>query len=375
MLLLAGLIVLCGKLYAQGESAVPFLLIGPNSLNAGKGETGTGLVNDAAAMFWNPAGLAFQKGIQISITHSPWLPGLGLSDLFYDYLAAKYHLKKLKGTLGLSITYLNIGEIIQTDEFGNETGKYQAFDGALAVGYGTKVTKDLGVGVVTRFIYSKLAVNQVGNERGTGIAYDLSFDLSTLWRPTKTKLKFIDNKVGIGVNISNIGPKVTYVDEKQADPLPTNLRLGLAYDVYQSEFNNITLTADFAKLLVKRRPEGQSDPVYKAIFTSFGDGFNEVMRSIQSSVGAEYWYGNPKLIGLRGGYFYEDPNKGKRKFITLGASLRYSMYGFDFSYISTIEENHPLANTLRFTLSVNFGKNDEQTKKEPVKTPDEKDKK
>jgi hypothetical protein len=86
------------------------------------------------------------------------------------------------------------------------------------------------------------------------------------------------------------------------------------------------------------------------------------MRSIQSSVGAEYWYGNPSLLFKRR-YFYEDPNKGKRKFITLGASLRYSMYGFDFSYISTIEENHPLANTLRFTLSVNFDKGDEELKR------------
>jgi type IX secretion system protein PorV len=371
LLILAGIIIIGGKLFAQGESAVPFLLIGPNSLNAGMGETGTGLVNDAAAMFWNPAGLAYQKGIQISITHSQWLPGLGLSDLFYDFLAGKYYMKKLKGTLGFSITYLNIGKIIKTDEFGNEIGDYQAFDGALAVGYGTKVTKDLGIGVVTRFIYSKLAVDPVAGEKGTGTTYDLSFDISGLWRPTKTKLKFINNRLGIGINLSNIGPKVVYVDADQADPLPTNLRLGFGYDIYQSEFNNVTLTADFAKLLVKRRDQGKSDPVYKAIFTSFGGGFNEVMKSIQSSVGVEYWYGNPRLIGLRGGYFYEDPDKGKRKFITLGASLRYSLYGFDFSYINTIEENHPLANTLRFTLSINFGSSSTETKKEPEKKPDE----
>lgn len=375
MCVLIAIVALSGRLFAQGESAVPFLLIGPNSGNAGMGETGTGLINDASAMFWNPAGLGFQKGIQVTITHSPWLPGLGLSDLFYDYLSGKYYMKKIRGTLGVSITYLNIGKIIQTDEFGNEIGSYQAFDGALAVGYGTKVTKDLGVGIVTRFIYSKLAVDPVAGEQGTGTAYDLSFDLSTLWRPSKTKLKFIDNRLGIGVNISNIGPKVTYVDNAQADPLPTNLRLGFGYDIYQSEYNNLTLTLDFAKLLVKRREGGKSDPVYKGIFTSFGGGFNNVMKSIQSSVGAEYWYGNPKLIGLRGGFFYEDPDRGKRKFITLGASIRYSMYGFDFSYINTIEENHPLANTLRFTLSVNFGQNETTTKKPDEKKTEEEPKK
>ena len=371
MCVLAVLVVLSGRVFAQGESAVPFLLIGPNSLNAGMGETGTGMINDASAMFWNPAGLGFQKGAQVSITHSPWLPGLGLSDLFYDYLAGKYYMKKLKGTLGVSITYLNIGKIIQTDEFGNEIGNYQAFDGALAVGYGTKVTKDLGVGVVTRFIYSKLAVDPVAGEQGTGTAYDLSFDLSMLWRPSKTKMKFLNNKFGLGINLSNIGPKVTYVDNDQADPLPTNLRLGLAYDIYQSEYNNLTLTADFAKLLVKRRENGESDPVYKGIFTSFGGGIDNVMKSIQSSVGAEYWYGNRKLIGLRGGFFDEDPDRGKRKFITRGASIRYSMYGFDFSYINTIEENHPLANTLRFTLSVNFGQPETTVKKPEEKKTEE----
>lgn len=350
------IVVMAGNLYAQGESAVPFLLIGPNSRNAGMGETGTGLINDASAMFWNPAGLAFQDGIEVNVTHSPWLPGLGLSDLFYDYLSGKYRMKKLNGTLGVSITYLNIGTIIQTDEFGNEIGNYKAFDGALAVGYGTKVTKDLGVGIVTRFIYSKLFGGSVGNEQGEGIAYDLSFDISGLWKPSKTKLKFINDRLGVGVNFSNIGPKVTYIDDAQADPLPSNLRLGLAYDVVKTEFNNLTLTVDFAKLIVKRREEGKSDPLYKALFTVWGAGFNEVMKSVQTSVGGEYWYGNPKLIGLRAGFFYEDPAHGRRKFLTLGAGIRYSLYGFDFSYINTVDdENHPLANTLRFTLSVNIG--------------------
>lgn len=359
--LVLALIMVTVNVYSQGESAVPFLLIGPNSRNAGMAETGVGLINDASAMFWNPAGLAFQKGIEVSLTHSPWLPGLGLGDLFYDYLSGKYYIKKLNGTVGVSITYLNIGTIIRTDEFGNEIGDYKAFDGALALGYGTKVTKDLGIGIVTRFIYSKLAQGNVGNEQGSGTAYDLSFDISALWRPSKTKLKFIDNRLGLGINLSNLGPKVTYVDAAQADPLPSNLRFGIGYDLVKTEFNNLTLAIDFNKLLVKRRDEGKSDPLYKAIFTSWEGGFDQIFPSIQTSLGAEYWYGNPKLIGLRAGYFYEDPNHGNRKFITLGAGLRYSMYGFDFSYINTIEENHPLANTLRFTLLVNFGKPETKT--------------
>ena len=116
-------------------------------------------------------------------------------------------------------------------------------------------------------------MGNVGNENGSGVAYDLDFDFAVLWRPSKTKLKFINNKLGIGLNFSNLGPKVTYVDAAQADPLPSNLRLGFAYDVYQSQFNNLTLTADFNKLVVKRGTGGQSDPLYKAIFTSWHDGY------------------------------------------------------------------------------------------------------
>lgn len=370
-LIIIGFLVILGtRVYAQGgTTAVPFLLIGPNSRNAGMGETGAGLINDASAMFWNPAGLAFQNGMEVNITHSPWLPGLGLSDLFYDYLSGKYHWKKINGTIGVSITYLNIGEIIRTDEFGNEIGKYKAFDGAIALGYGTKITKDLGIGIVTRFIYSKLAEGKVGNEQGTGVAYDLSFDLSALWRPSKTKIKFINNRLGLGLNFSNIGPKVTYVDAAQADPLPSLLRFGIGFDLYKSDFNNLTLTADFSKLIVKRYEGGSSDPLYKAIFNAWKGGGSEILRSIQSSFGAEYWYGKPKLIGLRAGFFYEDPKYGRRKFLTLGAGLRYSYYGFDFSYISTFEDNHPLANTLRFTLAINLGTDKKVKKTEPTKEP------
>lgn len=362
--------MVANNIFAQGESAVPFLLIAPDSRNSAMGETGAGLVNDATAMFWNPAGLAFQKGVEVNVTHSPWLPGLGLGDLFFDFLSGKYELKKLKGTVGVSITYLNIGQIIQTDEFGNQIGQYQAFDGALAVGYGTKVTKDLGVGVVARFIYSKLEGQQtVGNEKGKGIAYDMSFDVSALWKPSNLKPKFLKDRIGLGFNFSNLGPKVTYIDNQQADPLPSNLRVGLAYDLFKTEFNNLTITLDESRLIVKRNGP-QSDPLYKAIFTSWTGGFNNVMKSFQSSIGAEYWYGNPKLIGLRGGYFYEDPNHGNRKFLTLGAGLRYSLYGFDFSYISTSDSNSPLANTLRFTLSINFSGTQKTTQNTPPKEGD-----
>jgi len=345
------------------STGVPFLLIGPNSRFGGMGETGTAIADDATAIFWNPAGLAYQKqGTEINFTHSPWLAGLGIGDLFYDFVAARQYIKGINGTVGASLTYLNIGEVIFTDEVGNTdpSKNYKAYEMAFAVSYATMFGKDWAGGLVTRLIYSRLSpsTTTVGNEKGTGTAVTASFDLATMFRPT-TGAKFFAKKFSVGLNLSNLGPKISYVDVSQADPLPTQFRLGLSYDVVQSEFNNLSLNFDFAKLLVNVRDSSATtprtvDPFYEAIFTSWKGGISGIAKSFQTSIGAEYWYGKPRLIALRAGYFYEDPSNGNRNFYTLGAGIRYSLYGFDFSYISTIEENHPLANTLRFGLLVIF---------------------
>jgi hypothetical protein len=346
--------------YAQNtvSTGVPFLLIGPNSRFGAMGETGTAIADDATAMHWNPSGLAFQTvGTEVNFTHSPWLAGLGLSDLFYDYLAARKYFKNLNGTVGFDFTYLNIGEVIYTDESGrtDESKNYKAYEFALAFAYATQLKKNLGAGVTVRFIYSRLSPNNltVGNEKGTGTAFTTSFDLSALYK-LQSGPKLLKDKLALGVNLSNLGPKITYVDASQADPIPTQLRFGIAYNVFKNEGNDLTITADFSKLLVNRHPDGTSDAFYKAMFTSWKGGVSQIGTTIQSSFGLEYWYGSPRLIALRAGYFYEDPSNGNRKFLTLGAGIRYSMYGFDFSYISTAEDNHPLANTLRFGLIVSF---------------------
>ena len=364
VIIFSGLLISHSDTFAQNavSTGVPFLLIGPNSRFAAMGETGTAIADDASAMHWNPSGLAFQTvGTEVNFTHSPWLAGLNIGDLFYDYVAGRKYIKSINGTVGASLTYLNIGEIVFTDETGREIPEknYKAYEMAFALAYATKLSPAWGVGITTRFIYSRLSPNDIniGNEKGTGTAFTTSFDLSALWRPT-TGAKWLKDKFSFGVNLSNLGPKIYYVDAAQADPLPTQLRIGFAYDIVKSEFNNLTLTADFSKLLVNRfsdeADQPQSDPFYKAIFTSWKGGPEGIARTIQSSVGAEYWYGAPRLIALRAGYFYEDPSNGNRKFLTLGAGIRYSVYGFDFSYISAIEENHPLANTLRFGLLVSF---------------------
>lgn len=367
--------------YAQGEAAVPFLLLAPDSRAGGIGESGAGLADNSSAIFWNPAGIAFLSGTEVSITHSNWLPQFNL-DLFYDYLTYRQYFEDLSGSVTASITYMNFGEFVRTGEADpTPLGTFRSFDAALTLGYATKLSSDWGFGFNFRVIHSRLSDQSVGEEKGKGVATSVSFDVATMWRPEKFVLPLVDEDIGgkfsLGINLSNLGPKIYYIDKAQADPIPTNFRLGFAYKVIDDEFNSLIYTLDFSKLLVNRtlsvNSEGDtvstSDDWYKAIFTAWGDkSFSEELRDIVTSMGLEYWYGTPGdfLFALRTGFFYEDPSYGNRKFVTFGAGIRYDIYGFDFSYITTSVfkngENHPLSNTLRFTVSIGWGGIPEKTR-------------
>ncbi len=341
---------------AQGESAVTFLLIAPNSRASGMGESGTGVVDDASAIFWNPAALAFLKGQEVSVTHANWLPQFNLPDLFYDHLNYRMDIDAIGGTIGASVTYLNLGEFVVTNSSGpTPIDKFKSYEYAVALGYATKATEELGVGITARFIHSALSPIGTEQEQGDGIASTVSFDVALMYRPQELDLPLIGDigkRFSVGMNLSNLGPKVTYVDADQADPLPTNLRLGLGYKVLDDEYNDLQLALDFSRLLVRRREDQTSDPFYKALYSAWGDGSG--LKKVIVSGGAEYWYGSPRLIALRMGYFYEDPNFGNRKFLTFGAGIRYDIYGFDFSYISA-SDNHPLSDTIRFSLLIAWG--------------------
>ena len=367
VVLFAGILMALGALsqtaYAQGESAVPFLLIAPNARADGMGEAGVGLADDASAAFWNPAGLAFQTGQEASITHSNWLPQFQQADLFYDYMAYRNYIESLGGTISGSVTYLNLGTFQITTDSPTPIGEFKGYEFAVTGGYATKVNNNLGLGFNVRYIRSVLSpvktLGAAGSGDRLGIGSSVSFDVATLWKAT-------DN-LNIGVNLSNLGPKIAYINQDQADPLPTMLRLGFAYKLLQTEYNSVSLIADFSRMLVRRYAgttkldssgnlvtdvPGSVDALPKSLFTAWGDrGFKKV----DVAGGVEYWYGQPKLMALRFGYFYESPEAGNRQFMTFGAGIRYDVYGFDFSYLSAIEENSPLAETLRFTLLINWG--------------------
>jgi hypothetical protein len=341
------------NLLAQGEATVLFLMINPGARQGGTGEAGVALADDANAIYWNPAGLAFQyedpeldKKGEATLMHVNWLPQFNLSDMYYDYAAARYHLQDI-GTIGMAIQYISYGESIFTGEDSpEELGRFNSSEVAVTGSYALKVKQNLGLGVNLKFIHSRLSPIEVsvGAEKGKGIASSFAVDLGVLYLPGFT------DKLRLGANISNIGPKVSYVDFEQADPLPTNLRLGFAYYIVKSAFNQLTLVYDTNKLLVNR-DSTKVDGVFEAMFYSSwssGDGFKKFTHSF----GLEYWYTN--LIALRAGYFYEDPSAGGRKFWTFGGGLRYSVFGFDFSYIYGTVDDNPLSDTMRFSLGVRF---------------------
>ncbi|MEO8399011.1 MAG: PorV/PorQ family protein, partial [Ignavibacteriaceae bacterium] len=251
---------------------------------------------------------------------------------------------------------------------------FRSFDAALTLGYATKVSNDWGLGFNFRLIHSRLSDQPTAGEQGKGVATSVSFDIATMWRPQKLVLPLIDEDIGgklsMGINLSNLGPKIYYIDRAQADPIPTNFRLGFAYKVIDDDFNSLIYTLDFSKLLVsKDTVTGKSKEFYQAIFSAWADKpIKEELRDIVTSMGLEYWYGTPGdfLFALRTGFFYEDPSYGNRKFLTFGAGIRYDIYGFDFSYITTSVfkggENHPLSDTLRFTVLIGWGAVPESTR-------------
>lgn len=359
-----------------GITAVPFLQIEPDSRAAGMGNANVAIADNAAAVFWNPAGLAFQTGIQASITHANWLPQFN-AGLFYDYLVGKFYVDGL-GTIAGHITYLNLGEQQQTDEGGNELGTFRSYDFAVGASYGFDITKNFALGLGTRFIYSNLVPSGtiVGGQTQASAGTSVAFDLGMLYKTNVFKIGANNASFSLGLNASNIGTPIQYTDEAQKDPLPTTLRAGFAFstELDADGYNSLTIATDVSKIMAETRQEtiynelGDSTgyrnvvtPSLVALFSAWGPVKRQdqgktitlgLLDQLMFGGGAEYWY--DKKFALRAGYFYEHPDNGDRQFLTFGAGLRYDIFGVDFSYIYTLKENHPLANTIRFSVLVDF---------------------
>ncbi len=371
VIMAAGLLVLSfsASAFAVSKAAVLSLMISPGARAAGMGEAFVSVADDATATYWNPAGLAFQKGHEITLMHSNWLPNL-VSDMFYDFVAYRKDVASLGGVIGFNLTYFNMGEQAYTTEQGPEViDTFKSWDLAATASYATLLKPNLGLGINARYIHSALAPMGAGSEQGKGVGNSFAADLGLLYMPGWFK------GLSMGMNLSNMGPKITYIDADQADPLPTNLKIGVSYKILDSEFNKLRIAMDTNKMLiykywkhiqtgkslkheewlkldddVQATYESETDPFYKAIFTSWGDGsLSQQANQLISSVGLEYIYNS--MISLRTGYYYD--YDGKVQYPTFGAGLQYDKYRFDFSYIAA-DSDSPLTDTMRFSLTAGF---------------------
>ncbi|TVQ03797.1 MAG: hypothetical protein EA359_08435 [Balneolaceae bacterium] len=351
-----------------GITAVPFLQIEPDSRATGMGNTGVAIADNASAIFWNPAGLAFQNQSQISLTHANWLPAFN-ADLFYDYLVGTYHVDGI-GTIGGHITFLNLGEQTRTDETGLELGRFNSFEISAGLSYGFRLSDNFALGTGIRYIYSSLADGSVSGQQ-INPGSSIGVDLAALYKTNPFTVANREATFNAGFNLSNIGPGIQYTDNAQRDPLPTMFRAGWAYkmDLDRNGLNTLTFSNDISKIMARNErvgtdpdsPEYETMGVFEALFNSWGsfERFNgtetvtvSLAQQLMFGFGLEYWYDN--LFALRTGYYFEHPENGNREFITLGAGLRYNIFGVDFSYLYTLEDDHPLANTIRLSLLINF---------------------
>ncbi|WP_113663595.1 type IX secretion system outer membrane channel protein PorV [Pedobacter nanyangensis] len=344
---------------------VPFLLITPDARAGAMGEAGVAVMPDGNAMSINPAKLAFlEKPYGVSLSYSPWLKNL-VPDINLAYLSGYYQLDD-RTVLGASLRYFSLGEITLVDEFRNNQGTFSPNEFAIDATYSRRFGDNFSLGTTARFIRSNLTTGQIGGSQqkaGSAVAVDVS---AFFKKPTVLFGK--DAILSAGLNLSNIGTKMSFAETQNRRFLPANMKLGGASTFIIDDYNQFTIALDFNKLMVPTDPIRDTDgniisgkdpyrSVPSGIIGSFGDapgGFKEELKEVAISTGLEYTYN--QQFAVRAGYFYENPQKGDRRYFTLGAGLKYNMFNLDFSYLVANAQNSPLANTLRFSLSWNIDK-------------------
>ena len=357
-------------------TAVPFLLISPDSRGSAMGETGVATSPDVNSVHWNNAKLAFiDKKYGFGMSYVPWL-GKIVDDMSVSYLTGFYKLDNVQ-TIGLSMKYFDLGEIQLTDNQGFSLGIENPKELSTAFTYSRKLTNDLSIGGTTRYIWSNLT-GSISNYSDAKAGNSFSVDLGLYYNKEIT-LANRTSELSFGSHFSNIGGKITYGSSKSLDFIPINFRVGTSLKTFLDQYNSLTFALDFNKLMVPSPPVYEVDingnyiidpltnqptiqkgknpnrSVLSGMFSSFSDapdGFSEEIKEITISSGLEYWY--REIFSFRGGYFFESMDKGGRRFLTLGLGIKYNNLGVDFSYLSTTQNDHPLAETMRFSVAFLF---------------------
>jgi hypothetical protein len=345
-----------GQLVGQQRAittAVPFIGITPDARHAALGDAGVATSADANAAYWNAGKLVFiEDQFGGSFSYTPWL-GKIVNDMWISSLAGFYKINR-EQVIGVSFKYFDLGEISFRGNNNEPLGDFNPKEASLDATYSRKLTDNFSIGLTGRYIFSNLTGAFTGSDAqaGKSVAADIGVYYTKQLQGTR------NSTLSFGGQISNIGAKISYTDNNNKDFLPTNLRIGSSYLMDLDPYNSVTFILDFNKLMVPS-PGANRDTVslLSGMFGSFSDapgGAKEEFQEFMISAGIEYWYRN--IFAGRLGYFNENENKGNRKYLTLGVGFRKTNdqgnnFGIDVAYVvPTNQREHPLAETIRFTL-------------------------
>ena len=344
------------------NTSVTSQTIAPDARSAGMGDVGVATDPDVVSQYWNPAKYPFTiSRAGVALNYTPWLREL-VNDMDLAYLAGYYRIGDYSA-VSASLRYFSLGEaFLGTSDDAMTINPYEM---SLDVAYSLMLSETFSIGAAVRWIYSDLTYDYTSDTApGSAFAADLA-----CYYQNYINLGQRECQLGLGLNISNIGSKISFGGDNNSEFIPTNMRLGASLMIPIDEYNRFTIAADANKLLVPTYPkqeDGESTEDYQervqknyydvssisGIFKSFGDapgGLKEELQEVQWSVGGEYVYHDK--FALRAGYHHESANKGNRKYFTVGAGFKMSVFSLDAGYVIATAKSNPLDQTLRFSLS------------------------
>lgn len=356
------------EIFNPVRSSVTSQTIAPDARSAGLGDVGAATDADVYSQFWNPAKYPFAiSRAGVGLSYTPWLRQL-VNDIGLAYMSGYYRIGDY-AAISAGIRYFSLGEVSTYDGSGGSgsapTLTIRPYEMSADVAYSLMLSEKFSIAAGVRWIYSDLTYSYTDNTTpGSAFAADLG-----MYYQNYVNIGQRECQLGIGMNISNIGSKITMGEDANSEFIPTNLRFGASLMIPIDEYNRFTIAADANKLLVPTYPhqnEGESTEDYQrrvqkdyydvssigGIFKSFGDapgGFKEELEEINLSVGAEYVYHDQ--FSVRAGYHHESANKGNRKYFTVGAGFKMSAFTLDAGYVIATAKSNPLDQTMRFSLT------------------------